>query len=144
MAINFQEISLNQIEWNDEKVSYKDANLVFKCPDVKLLKTPVINRKKMTFYFIIDDLLKFIRFLVDIERIYKTKIDNIDNWFSNIKMINGYLTLKVKGIKRMLISNLDLKKIDLDKKYTITLEVSKLWSIEDKTGFSLFLREIYS
>lgn len=144
MAINFQEISLRNIEFKDNKISHKDANLVFKCPNVKLFKTPMINKKKITFYFLINNLLKFIRFLLEIEKKYKTNINN-DNykWFSNIQEFNGDLTLRVKGIKKMIFTNLDLKKLDLNKNYTITLEVSKLWNIEEKTGFSLFLREIY-
>ena len=115
--------------------------MVFKCPIVKLYNNPNFTKKNFTFNFIIDNLNNFITFIIEIEKISKLHLskdlfkDKISNWFSNLKIIDDKLILRVKGRRRMIFTNLNLQNLDLDKDYTISLEVSKIWNFEKKKWF---------
>jgi hypothetical protein len=148
MSINFQEIKINNIEFQDNKPKYKSANLVFKTPTLTLYQKPIFLKGTYTFDFVLtESLYKFINFYIELENKIKHHINNNNLlWFSNIKKMNDKTTILRTKVKRNLVftqNNKKIKSYQKDEQLSLTIEISKIWNFQGKTGVSIYIREIF-
>ena len=148
MSLNFQEININDIEFQDNKPKYKSANLVFKIPTLTLYKNPEFFKGTYIFDFILtESLYKFINFYIELENKIKHYINNNNLlWFSNIKQMDDKTTILRTKVKRNIVfiqNNKKIKSFKKDEQLSLTIEISKIWNFQGKTGTSIYLREIF-